>query len=134
MRRLMQHVVALFGEAEKGQWNKPYRVKKLPELIDLLGNPPVESEGLSFAIQALLYEREVIYFRVQEEGFSKEDYFSGLSILKNKEKIKKLHALCMPGVGDKEILDATQPICELHKSHLITTQKDLFDYLTGYQG
>lgn len=128
----MQHVVALFGEAEKGQWKIPYRVRELPELIDLLGNPPEESEGLSFAIQALLYEREVIYFRVQEEGFSKEDYFSGLSILKNQKKIRQLHALCMPGVGDKEILDASHPICELHKSHLITTQKDLYDYLTGH--
>lgn len=128
----MQRVIALFGEAEKGQWKKPYRVRELPELIDLLGNPPAESEGLFFAIQALLYEREVIYFRVPEEGFSKEDYFLGFSLLKNKEKIKQVHALCMPGVGDKEILDAANPICEIYKSHLITTQKDLYDYLTGH--
>jgi hypothetical protein len=124
----MQHVIALFGESEKGHFEKPHIVKDLPELIDLLGNPPPESEGLFFAIQALLYEREVLYFRVQEEGFSKSDYFSGLKFLQNKE-IKQLHALCMPGVGDAEILNASHPICEIHKTHLLITQKDLFDYL-----
>ena len=127
---MQQHVVALFGEAEKGQCKKAYIVRELPQLIDVLGNPPPESEGLFFAIQALLFEREIIYFRVEEEGFSKADYFCGLKYLKNKDKVKQVHAVCMPGVGDKEILDATHPVCELHKSHLITTQKDLYDYLT----
>jgi hypothetical protein len=126
----MQRVIALFGEAEKGQWKKPHIIKGLPELIDLLGNPPPDTEGLFFAIQALLYERQVLYFRVQEEGFSREDYFSGLKFLENKNQTKQLHALCMPGVGDSAILDATNPICEIHKTHLIVTQKDLFDYLT----
>jgi hypothetical protein len=126
----MEKIVALFGEAEKGQLEKPYIIKQLPELIDCFGNPPPESEGLFFAIQALLYERKVIYFRVEEEGFSKSNYFSGLKALKNKEKIKEIHALCMPGVGDKEILDASQTVCDIYKSHLITTPKDLFDYLT----
>ncbi len=125
----MRQVIALFGEAEKGGWDKPHRVKELPELIDLLGNPPQESEGLFFAIQALLYKRDVVYFRVQDEGFSKEDYFSGLNHLKNKDSIKDLHAICMPGVGDTEILNSASPICEIHKTVLIITQKDLFDYL-----
>lgn len=130
----MQQVIALFGEAEKGQWEKPHIVRALPELIDLLGNPPPESEGLFFAIQALLYEREVLYFRVQDEGFSKEDYFSGLKFLQNKRQIKQLHALCMPGVGDSEILNASHPICEIHKTHLLITEKDLFDYLCQSHG
>lgn len=125
----MRRTVALFGEAEKGQWESPHLVKALPELIDLLGNPPEESEGLFFAIQALLYKREVIYFRVQEEGFSKTDYMAGLKVLRNSQQVK-VHALCMPGVGDPELLQAFQPICEYHKTHLIVSQKDLFDYLT----
>ncbi|HSX13547.1 MAG TPA: hypothetical protein VLE96_03910 [Chlamydiales bacterium] len=128
----MRHTVALFGEAEKGQWESAHIVKALPELVDLLGNPPVESLGLFFAIQALLYKREVIYFRVQEEGFSKADYMAGLKILKNKSQIKHLHALCMPGVGDPELIQAFLPVCEIHKTHLIVNQKDLFDYLTCY--
>ena len=126
----MQRVIALFGEAEKGHWEKPHLVKDLAGLIDLLGNPPPESDGLFFAIQALLYKREVIYFRVQEEGFSKADYFSGLKILQNKHQITQIHGLCMPGVGDKEIIEATQPICQIHKTQLILSPKDLYDYLT----
>lgn len=128
----MQRIVALFGEAEKGQLEKPYLIKQLPELVDYLGNPPPDSEGLFFAVQALLYEREVIYFRVEEEGFSKANYFSGFKTLKNQKKIKEIHALCMPGVGDKEILEASQPVCEIYKIHLITSQKDLYDYLTQF--
>lgn len=128
----MRHIVALFGESEKGHFEKPHILKDLPQLIDQLGNPPPESEGLFFAIQALLYEREIIYFRVREEGFSKINYLAGLKYLGNQEKIKRLHALCLPGVGDTEILDASSPICAIHKSHLITTQKDLYDYLTSH--
>lgn len=123
----MRHRIALFGEAEKGQCKKPYILKELPELIDHLGNPPPESEGLFFAIQALLFEREIIYFRVEDEGFSHADYFAGLNFLKEEAK---MHALCMPGVGDKELLDAFHPLCEKHQSQLIVTQKDLYDYLT----
>ncbi len=126
----MTQIILLFGEAEKGQLEKPYFVKELPELMDMLGHPPQESEGLLFAIQALLYEREVVYFRVEEEGFSKQNYFSALKVLKEKDRLRNLHALCMPGVGDGEILDAFFPICEFYKSPLITTQKDLYDYLT----
>ena len=126
----MQRVVALFGESEKGHWGKPHLIRRLPELIDFLGHPPLESEGLFFAVQSLLYEREVLYFRVQEEGFSVPDYLLGFHILKNKEKFQNLHALCMPGVGDREILDASQRLCWHHKAHMIITEKDLYDYLT----
>ena len=124
----MRHVVALFGESEKGQFKKPYVLTELPQLVDLLGNPPPESEGLFFAIQALLYKREVIYFRVLEEGFSRIDYLYGFGALR---EVKKLHAICLPGVGDGEIITASHSICEIHKSHLISSQKDLYDYLTS---
>lgn len=125
----MRHVVALFGEAEKGQFKTPYFLKSLSQLVDLLGHPPTESEGLFFAIQALLFERELIYFRVAEEGFSPIDYFNGLRLLEDRELIKRLHAVCLPGVGDTEILSASQNVCQIHRSFLITSQKDLFDYL-----
>ena len=125
----MRHVVALFGEAEKGQFQKPYRVKDLGQLVDSLGNPPPESEGLFFAVQSLLYEREILYFRVTEEGFSSPEYFQGFKYLLKGDK--KIHALCLPGVGDSKILDATDGIREMHKSFLITNQKDLYDYLSN---
>lgn len=127
----MKHVVALFGEAEKGQFKTPYQLKELAQLMDQLGNCPGDSEGLFFAIQSILYNREIIYFRVEEEGFSKADYFVGLKYLGSRERIKNLHALCLPGVGDEEILQASQLICEKQGSFLITTQKDLYDYLTS---
>jgi hypothetical protein len=125
----MQQMIALFGEAEKGALRKPHVLRKLPQLYDLLGNPPQESEGLFFAVQAILYNREVIYFRVSEEGFSPPDYFVGLKYLENKDQ--KITALCMPGVGNPEILTASQSVCDIHKSFLITNQRDLYDFLTS---
>ncbi len=128
MGSVIRPTMALFGEAEKGQFRKAYVLRELPQLVDALGNPPENSQGIHFAIQALLYGRELIYFRVEEEGFSSGDYLFGL---KHLEKVKKLHALCMPGVGALEIMEAANPLCEKHKSVLLTSQKDLYDYLTA---
>lgn len=125
----MKHTVVLFGEAEKGQFHKPHRVKGLGQLVDFFGNPPAESEGLFFAIQALLYKRELVYFRVSEEGFSAPDYYLGFKCLEDKDQFQQIHALCMPGVGDEKILEASERVREIHKTFLITNQKDLFDYL-----
>lgn len=127
----MRQTIALFGEAEKGAFKIPHILSQLPQLVDLLGNPPGESEGLFFAVQSILYNREIIFFRVAEEGFSRLDYLNGLKFLTNKEKIKKVHALCLPGVGDPEIINASEGVCHLHKSLLITNQKDLYDFLTS---
>jgi hypothetical protein len=127
----MRHVIALFGEAEKGQFHTPYVFQKMAQLVDFLGNPPPDSEGLFFAIQALLYERDIIYFRVQQEGFNKADYIMGLKYLGDKRKTKRLSALCLPGVGDPEILHAADHPCLVHKSLLLMTEKDLYDYLTS---
>ncbi len=124
----LRPTMALFGEAEKGQFRKAYVLRELPQLVDTLGNPPEESQGIHFAVQALLYRRELIYFRVEEEGFSEDDYLFGFKQL---ESVKKLHALCMPKVGSIEILEASRPICEKHKSLLLMSQKDLYDYLTA---
>lgn len=128
---MKRQVVALFGEAEKGAFNTPHVLHELPQVVDCLGNPPELSEGLYFAVQSILYNRQIIYFRVMEEGFSKTDYFLGLKFLQDREKIKQVHAICMPGVGDGEILEASRCVCELRKGLLITSQKDLYDYLTS---
>lgn len=127
----MKQIVALFGEAEKGAFKTPHVLNQLPQLVDLLGNPPGDSEGLFFAIQAILYNRDIIFFRVAEEGFSRLDYISGLKYLEDRQKIKNVNALCLPGVGDPEILSAFEGVCQLHKSFLITNQKDLYDFLTS---
>lgn len=127
----MRQTIALFGEAEKGAFKTPHVLQKLPQLVDFLGNPPGMSEGIFFAVQAILYNRELIYFRVAEEGFSRLDYFSGLKYLEDRDKTKTISAICLPGVGDPEILDASKKVCHIHKSLLITNQKDLYDFLTA---
>ncbi|MCP5468916.1 MAG: hypothetical protein H7A36_00215 [Chlamydiales bacterium] len=127
----MDYVVALFGEAEKGRYQTAYHCCELGDLAQHLGEPTEDGRGLNFAIQTLLYQHQVVFFRVQNEGFSTEDYLFGLNFLKKREKFPKISALCLPGVGDRAILDATTPICSLYKSFLIITESDLYDFLTN---
>lgn len=125
----MNGLIALFGETEKGRFHYPYFCNNLYQLADTFGNPPEDSLGIMFAIQALMYEREIVFFRVQEEGFSVEDYIKGIEILKDTNKIKKLCAICLPKVGNHAIINSIDLICKKQKSLIITTEKDLFDYL-----
>lgn len=124
------YTMALFGEAEKGDYQTAYYMRSLAQLVDYLGNPPPNSQGLFYAVQALLYERQLIFFRVKEEGFSHQDYFSGLQLLQNQSILSEISAICLPGVGDTNILEAITPICATYHSILITNEADLYDYLT----
>lgn len=126
------YTVALFGEAEKGNFNTAYFCENLPQLVDYLGNPPEESKGLFYAVQALLFQRNLIFFRVEEEGFSYQDYLKGFKLLGSVELIPKISAICLPGVGDAEIIDAAIPLCERYHSIIITSEPDLYDFLTEY--
>lgn len=127
--------VALFGEAEKGEFQTPYYCQTLPQLVDTLGNPPPHSQGLFFATQTILYNYDLIFFRVREEGFSHQDYFLGLRVLETQPTVKpRIAAVCLPGVGDTEILHAMTPFCLVHHSIIITTPPDLYDYLTAISG
>lgn len=127
----MRQTVFLFGEAEKGEFCTPLYCRSLPQLADMLGNPPEESQGIQYAVQALLFKRELFFFRVREEGFSAQDYGKGLKFLQSKDLIPSVHAICIPGVGDVEIIDALSDVCHLHKSLLVVTESDLYDYLTS---
>ncbi len=127
----MLHTIALFGEAGKGEYRTGYYCNTLAQLSEFLGEPPSrDCRGLDLAVQALLYKRHVVYFRVHEEGFSTQDYLSGLNSLENKDLFPKISAICMPGVGNCEIIQATDPVCSLYQSFLILSEKDLYDYLT----
>jgi hypothetical protein len=121
--------LALFGEAEKGNYRTAYFCRNLPQLVDFFGNPPPHSRGLHYAVQALLYHRDLIFFRVKEEGFSYQDYLTGLNLLQ-RQNISQISAICLPGVGNSEILDAIAPICALYHSILITNEADFYDYIT----
>lgn len=122
--------IALFGEAEKGDFGTAYFFREISQLVDQLGNPPPQSRGVLYAVQALMYQRVLIFFRVKEEGFSKLDYFCGLKLLEREGRQLKLAAICLPGVGDSKIIEAVVPICHLCNSIIITTEPDLYDYLT----
>lgn len=123
------YTVTLFGEAEKGEYRFPYVCNNLAELVDFLGNPPEQSRGLFYAIQALLYNRQLIFFRVKEEGFSLPDYVGGVTLLKNHQIDTDITAFCLPGVGNSEILEAVTPVCQEYHSILITSEADFYDYL-----
>lgn len=122
--------IALFGEAEKGEYRTAHYCQSIPQLLDYFGHPPPESRGIFYAIQALLYNRGLIFFRVKEEGFSYEDYLLGLRLLQKQEMVSTLAAIYLPGVGDSEIIRAIKPICTLYHSILITNEGDFYDYLT----
>ena len=130
---MARQTVALFGGAEKGEIGAPLSIKTLSALNEALGHPPNESRGIFFAIQFLMYEQDVLFFRVKEEGFSTKDYLQGMKHLQNKDQTSQLTAVCLPGVGDARILDAAHPITEIHEALIVTTERDLYDYLTSLQ-
>lgn len=100
--------------------------KNLSCLAECLGNPPENSQAISLAIQALLFNRKIIFIRVHEEGFATKDYIQGLKKLQK----RPLNALLLPGVGDREILQEGHKLCKKTKSLLLMTEQDLYDYLT----
>ncbi len=108
----------------------PIACHSLLDLSEQFGNPPQESLGLFCAVQALLYNRDLVYFRVNEEGFSIADYRQGLSLLRNRELPQSPTAICMPGMGDPCIIDETSELCFIFHSLLITSEKDFYDYLS----
>ena len=124
--------IALFGEAERGEFRKPYMCQSLSQLVETLGNPPPNTLGLYYAIQALLFEYQLIFMRVKEEGFSFPDYIQGMCMLEDLKLLTSLSAVCAPGVGDAEIINAIAPKCSSSHSIFITREADLYDYLTEY--
>ncbi len=127
----MIYTIALFGEAEKGEFRTAYYCQSLEQLDEFFGNPPPNSKGLYYAVQALLFKRQLIFFRVPEEGFSTQDYLSGVRLLEQQSLIPQLDAICIPGVGDPEVLNAVHPICQQYHSILITNEADFYDFLTS---
>lgn len=121
--------IALFGESEKGPYDIPILCRTVSDLYSLFGQPPPDSRGLLYAIQALYFKNQLLYIRVREEGFSKSDYFEGLKILGKTASVPPLSAVCAPGVGDTQIIGALSEICHLYQSILIMNPCDLYDYL-----
>lgn len=123
--------IFLFGEAEKGEFCTPFRLQSLYELSEKFGGPSKEGVGIEYAIQALLYEHELVFFRVHEEGFSFNEYMHGVKLLYKQGKNLRISAICMPGMGDLRMIEAIEPICLKLKTVLVLSEKDLYDYLTN---
>ncbi len=126
----MKGTIFIFGAAQKGAARRPISLYSLEELLNQLGHPPPESEGMSYAIQVLLFQQPLIYFRVAEEGCSYGDYALGLKWLQKTPLHSHLSGVCMPGVGDQELLQQATSICLQHQCLLLISPKDLYDYLT----
>lgn len=129
----MVYTIAMFGEAERGEFQTAYYCQTLEQLDEFFGNPPPNSKGLFYAVQALLFKRNLIFFRVLEEGFSIQDYLAGVRLLEQQHLIRQLDAICIPGVGDPQVIHALQPLCEQFHSILISNEADFYDYLTSSQ-
>lgn len=127
----MRHRIFLFGEAEKGELCTPMPFLSLIELMDRLGHAPLESKGIPYAIQTLLFDRELIFYRVREEGFSREDYMRGVKLLYKEAPNLRLTAISLPGLGDGELIESFAPICQKHNLFMLFSESDLYDYLTG---
>ena len=124
------YTIALFGESERGEYCVPYSCTNIEQLLDYVGNPPPETRGIYYAIQAISYNRGLVFLRVREEGFGFQDYLAGLTELRKRTDELKISAICLPGVGDMGILGAVAPLCAIYHSVLITNESDLYDYLT----
>ena len=127
---MQKFTVALFGEAEKGAFQTIYYLKNLPQVHKFLGNPPDDSLGISLAVQLINYGRELIFLRVEEEGFSLKDYYVGLKLLQEDSSILNLAAIGMPGMGDSKVIQECFQLCDQKKCMMLANEKDLYDFLT----
>jgi len=122
-------IIALFGEAEKGAFHKGTLCDSLPQLQGIYGNPPPDTQGLFFAVQTLMYNYKLIFFRVEEEGFSLIDYMIGFKSLAESDLIDDVLAIGLPGVGSLQVLEAVKPLVISHSPLLLTTERDLYDLI-----
>ncbi|EPP34827.1 hypothetical protein CP10139811_0721 [Chlamydia ibidis] len=125
----MKSTIALFGEAERGSYDTAYLCCSIGDLYDYLGSGS-NSLGITLAIQALMYQYDVLYFRVEEEGYGIDSYFYGLHFLNTQTSLKNIIAIALPGVGDQSIIEASRSLCQKHGSLLLFQEQDLYDLLT----
>lgn len=127
----MKFTIALFGEAEKGSYEVAYLCRSTADLYDHLGaSLATAKSGIFLAIQALMYNYNVLYFRVREEGYCVDSYFFGLHFLNTQTTLKNIIAMGLPGVGDQHLIEASKSLCQKYKSFLLLFEQDLYDLLT----
>jgi hypothetical protein len=123
-------LIALFAEAEKGNFEKGVVIYTPADLLQTYGHPPKDTKGMLLAIQALHYQHHLLFFRVKDEGFSAADYRGGLNWMEENLEENRLGAIFAPGVGSVDILDPLFEFSLRIKALLMTTERDFYDYLT----
>ncbi len=127
---MFERSVAVFGESERGDYCRPYSCHTMNQLYETFGQPVPETVGIHFAVQVLMHDFSLIFYRVREEGYSLQDYFEGLWQVENHPVESELSAIGLPGVGNGEVIESVASICAIHHSILIMSESDLYDYLT----
>jgi len=127
---MFERAVAVFGESERGDYCRPYCCRNMNQLYEIFGQPVPETAGIHFAVQVLMHDFALIFYRVREEGHSFQDYFEGLWQLEIHSDESELSAIGLPGVGNGEVIESISSICATHHSILIISESDLYDYLT----
>ncbi len=125
-----KRTVIIFGESKEGKAQNLFFINSLPNLAVGLGEPTATGVGIHMAIQALLLKKEVLFYKVTEEGFNADQYLFGFKLLEKESQNLSIAAIALPGVGSSEILDIAKNQCELHKTLLILNESDLYDFMT----
>lgn len=101
----------------------------LEELSLVLGEPIEGRSGVKDGIQALLYQYQLMFFRVQQEGLSVEDYYQGFAWIQKSRM--PITAMKLPGVGSRGLLASANTICLQKGSILVIDEIDFYDFATG---
>ncbi len=125
----MKKTIAIFGESKEGPLKTLLLLRSLPNIVEIIGNPTETGLGVHMAIQAMLFGREVLFYRIEEEGFQRENYAFGCKLLETHPRKDDLAAIALPGVGDSTILSLAQKIIP-SGTILLLTEKDLYDFTT----
>lgn len=125
----MKDVVTIFGESEKGPLGTLLSIDSLPKLAEALGVPTENSVGVHLAVQTLMSNKIVLFYRVTEEGSNIAEYTRGLKLLQELD-MPSLVALALPGIGDPEIQHLAKTLCKAKHSILIVNQRDFYDIMT----
>jgi hypothetical protein len=127
----MRARVVVFGESTKGAFSRLHRPQSLEDMANALGQPPEGSHGLYLATQTVLLQHELLFWRVDEEGFSPQDYWMGAKMLGElTDQRIVIDAVGLPGVGDWSIIESMRRALKGHQPLVLMSARDVYDYLS----
>lgn len=121
--------IVIFGESTKGEFLNLFPIRTLPDLSTFLGGPTSSGIGIHMAIQSLLFEKEVLFIKVFEEGYDLDHYSLGLKEIDRNPDLL-IDAIALPGAGSNEIVKKASLLAKKKKAFIVLTEKDLYDFMT----